>query len=116
MKRAVITGFGIVSAIGNNKEEVAESLKQGRSGIIAAPKMQELNFRSQVHGEPTLKPEEAADRRSRRFMGDGAAWNFKAMQEAIEDLGLTEEQISHPETGLVMGSGGPSTKTSPSCC
>jgi 3-oxoacyl-[acyl-carrier-protein] synthase I len=111
MKRAVITGFGIVSAIGNNKQEVLESLKLGRSGISFAPIMAEHHFKSCVHGQPTLSPDDAADRRSRRFMGDGAAWNFKAMQEAIEDSGLTDEQISHPDTGIVMGSGGPSTKT-----
>ena len=111
MKRAVITGVGIVSAIGNNKEEVCQSLKIGKSGIVSSSKMKELNFRSQVHGEPSLKPEEAADRRSRRFMGDGAAWNFHAMKEAIEDSGLSDEQVSHPDTGIVMGSGGPSTKS-----
>ena len=110
MKRAVITGFGIVSAIGNNKKEVLDSLKMGRSGITASHDMKEHHFKSCVHGMPTLLPEDAADRRVRRFMGDGAAWNFKAMQEAIDDSGLTSEQISHPETGIVMGSGGPSTK------
>lgn len=111
MKRAVITGMGIVSSIGNNQTEVLESLQKGRSGISHAPLMQQYNFKSQIHGQPTLAPEEAAERRARRFMGDGAAWNYRAMEEAIADSGLTEEQISNPETGLVMGSGGPSTKT-----
>lgn len=111
MKRAVITGIGIVCSIGNNKQEVLVSLQNGKSGITQALQMKEHGFKSCVHGQPTLPPEDAADRRSRRFMGDGAAWNFAAMQQAIDDSGLTEEQISHPETGIVMGSGGPSTKT-----
>lgn len=111
MKRAVITGIGIVSAIGNNKDEVLQSLKQGKSGITASSPMAEYNFKSRVHGQPTLDPQEAVDRRSRRFMGDGAAWNYVAMAEAISDSGLDENLVSHVNTGLVMGSGGPSTRT-----
>ncbi|MEM6603690.1 MAG: beta-ketoacyl-ACP synthase I [Pseudomonadota bacterium] len=111
MKRAVITGLGIVSAIGDNKDEVLTSLKAGRSAIAFSETMAAHKFKSCVHGQPVIAPEDAADRRARRFMGDGACWNYKAMQEAIADSGLTEDHISHPETGIVMGSGGPSTKT-----
>lgn len=111
MKRAVITGIGIVSSIGNNKEEVAQSLKQGKSGITSSNQMQVHNFKSCVHGQPNLNIEEVVDRRTRRFMGDGAAWNYVAMDEAIKDAGLDENLVSNVDTGLVMGSGGPSTKT-----
>ena len=111
MRRAVITGFGIVSPIGDNKEQVAESLKAGRSGIRFDADMDKYNFKSRVSGRPALSPDDAADRRARRFMGDGAAWNFAAMKEAIADSGLEEADISDPRTGLVCGSGGPSTKT-----
>ena len=111
MKRAVITGIGIVSSIGNNAQEVLESLRNGKSGIVHAPKYKELDFRCQVHGEPKLIPSETLDRRTIRFMGDGAAWNYIAMEQAIEDSGLGEGEISNERTGLVMGSGGPSTHT-----
>ena len=111
MRRAVITGIGIVSSIGNNAQEVLESLRNGKSGIVHAPKYQELDFRCQVHGEPKLIPSETLDRRTIRFMGDGAAWNYIAMEQAIEDSGLGEGEISNERTGLVMGSGGPSTHT-----
>ncbi len=111
MKRAVITGIGIVSAIGNHKEEVAGNLKAGFSGITASSMMHEYQFKSQVHGQPTLDIENAVDRRSKRFMGDGAAWNYIAMREAITDSGLDDTLVSHVDTGLIMGSGGPSTKT-----
>ncbi|MFT6083697.1 MAG: 3-oxoacyl-[acyl-carrier-protein] synthase-1 [Alphaproteobacteria bacterium] len=111
MKRAVITGIGIVSSIGNNKDEVAQNLKNGFSGISTSSMMQEHQFKSQVEGKPTLNLDEAVDRRARRFMGDGAAWNYAAMKQAITDSGLDDTLVSHPETGLVMGSGGPSTKT-----
>ncbi len=109
-RRVVVTGMGIVSSIGNNVAEVAQSLKDGRSGIVAAPTYTQLGFRSQVHAAPTLSPDDAADRRARRFMGDGAAWNFAAMAQAIEDAGLEEHLVSNPRTGMVMGSGGPSTR------
>jgi 3-oxoacyl-[acyl-carrier-protein] synthase I len=111
MKRAVITGIGIVSSIGNNKQEVATNLKKGFCGITQSPMMKAHQFKSQIHGEPILNLDDAVDRRSRRFMGDGAAWNYVAMQEAIIDSGLSEDDVSNVDTGLVMGSGGPSTKT-----
>ncbi|MGQ3071902.1 MAG: beta-ketoacyl-ACP synthase I [Ferrovibrionaceae bacterium] len=110
MRRVVVTGLGIVSSIGNNADEVAESLKAGRSGIVAAPEYKELGFRSQVYGAITLDLDAAVDRRVRRFMGDGAAYNYVAAQEAIRMAGLTEAQISNERTGLIMGSGGPSTR------
>jgi 3-oxoacyl-[acyl-carrier-protein] synthase I len=111
MKRAVITGIGIVSPIGSNQAEVKESLMAGKSGISSDPDMARYHFRSRVSGRPSLAPEDAADRRARRFMGDGAAWNYAAMQEAIRDSGLNPQEVSHERTGLVCGSGGPSTKT-----
>jgi len=110
VRRAVITGIGIVSSIGDNKEEVLESLKQGKSGISHADEYEEKGFRSHVYGKPKLDIEGALDRKLRRFMGDGAAYNYIAMEQAIADSGLTENEISHERTGLIMGSGGPSTR------
>ena len=110
MRRVVVTGLGIVSCIGNNKSEVLESLKTGKSGIEFCEKYAELGFRSHVHGSIKLDIEEALDRKTRRFLGDGAAYNYIAMQEAIEDSGLDEFDVSNERTGLIMGSGGPSTK------
>ena len=110
MRRVVVTGIGIVSCIGNNKEEVLKSLKDGKSGITHSSEHQELGFRSQVYGKPTLDPEEYLEKKERRFMGNGAAWNYIAMQQAIEDSGLEESDIVNENTGLIMGSGGPSTK------
>ncbi len=109
MRRAVITGIGIVSSIGNNKEEVRESLRDGKSGISFAPEYKELGFRSQVHGAPEIDLGEAIDRKLKRFMGDGAAFNYVAMVEAIADAGLEQGDVSNERTGLIMGSGGPST-------
>ncbi|WP_341328244.1 beta-ketoacyl-ACP synthase I [Methylotuvimicrobium sp. KM2] len=109
MKRVVVTGLGIVSSIGNNREEVVDSLKQGRSGISFANDYQELGFRSHVRGAINIDLNEFIDRKIKRFMGDGAAFNYVAMQQAIEDSGLEESEISNFRTGLVMGSGGPST-------
>ena len=109
MRRAVITGIGIVSSIGNNKEEVGESLRDGKSGISFAPEYKELGFRSQVHGAPEIDLGEAIDRKLKRFMGDGAAFNYVAMVEAIADAGLEQGDVSNERTGLIMGSGGPST-------
>ncbi len=109
MRRAVITGIGIVSSIGSNKEEVRESLRDGRSGISFAPEYKELGFRSQVHGAPDIDLGEAIDRKLKRFMGDGAAFNYVAMVEAIADAGLEQGDVSNERTGLIMGSGGPST-------
>ncbi len=110
MRKVVVTGLGIISCIGSNAQDVSASLYEGRSGITHAPEYQELGFRSHVHGAPAVDIESAIDKRVRRFMGDGAAWNYIAMQQAIADAGLREDEISHPRTGLIMGSGGPSTK------
>jgi len=110
MRRVVITGLGIVSSIGNNAQEVLASLREGRSGISAAPDYAEHGFRCQVHGVPDVNLTEAVDKRQLRFMGDGAAYNYIAMEQAIADSGLEDGEVSHPKTGLVMGSGGPSTK------
>ena len=110
MRRVVVTGLGIVSSIGGDAEEVTQSLREGRSGIVAAPDYARLNFRSQVHGAPNVDIEALVDKRMRRFMGDGAAWNAIAMQQAIADAGLAPDEVSHERTGLIMGSGGPSTK------
>lgn len=111
MKRAVITGIGIVSSIGNNQQEVLESLKTGRSGITRAQEFADLGLRSQVWGNIKLDPSELIDRKAMRFMGDAAAYAYLAMQEAMADAGLSEEQISDPRIGLVVGSGGASSKT-----
>ena len=109
MRRVVVTGLGVVASIGNNKQEVLDSLKTGRSGIRFAETYAEMGFRSHVHGDIRIDLDGAIDRRLRRFMGDGAAFNYIAMQEAIADAGLTANEVSHERTGLVMGSGGPST-------
>jgi len=109
MRRVVITGMGIISSIGNNIEEVTAALKSGKSGIIAAPEYAENGFRSQIHGMPQINPAEHIDKRQMRFMGPGAAYNYLAMEQAIADSGLEESDVSNPRTGLVMGSGGPST-------
>ena len=110
MRRVVVTGIGIVSSIGNNSQEVLASLREGRSGVVRAEKYAELGFRSQVHGAPTLDPESMVDRRAMRFHGGGTAWNHVAMDQAIQDAGLSEAEISHERTGLIMGSGGPSVR------
>src|SRR5690606_2656956 len=109
MRRVVVTGVGIVSSIGNNRQEVVESLKAGRSGIVFAEDHAEHGFRSQVKGAINIKLEDHVDRRLLRFMGPGAAYNYIAMQQAIEDAGLSEAEVSHERSGLIMGSGGPST-------
>ncbi len=109
MKRVVVTGIGIVSSIGNNAQEVVASLREAKSGIVKADKYAELGFRCQVHGAPSLDWEDAIDRKVRRFMGAGAGWNYVAMEQAIQDSGLEESDISNEGTGLIMGSGGPST-------
>jgi len=110
MKRVAVTGLGIVSSIGNNKEEVTTSLREGKSGISFAPDYAERGFRSHVHGAPTINLSDFVDRKQRRFMGDGAAYNYVAMEQAITDAGLEESDVSNDRTGLIMGSGGPSTK------
>jgi 3-oxoacyl-[acyl-carrier-protein] synthase-1 len=111
MRRVVVTGLGIVSSIGNNTQEVLASLREAKSGIVRAEKYAELGFRSQVHGAPTLDPSEIVDRRAMRFHAGGTGWNHVAMDQAILDAGLTSAEISHERTGIIMGSGGPSTRT-----
>src|SRR5262252_2699193 len=110
MRRVVVTGIGIVSSIGNNSQEVLASLRETRSGISRAEKYAELGFRCQVHGAPTLAADEAIDRRAMRFLGGGVAWNHIAMEQAIRDAGLEPSEVSHDMTGIIMGSGGPSTR------
>ena len=109
MRRVAITGIGIVSSIGNNVEEVTASLRNSTSGIVAAPEYAELGFRSQVHGKVKLDVTEHIDRKQLRFMGEGAAYAVLAMEQAIKDAGLDDGLVSHIKTGLVAGSGGPST-------
>jgi 3-oxoacyl-[acyl-carrier-protein] synthase-1 len=109
MKRVVVTGIGIVSSLGNNIAEVAESLYSGKSGITSSEEYAELGFRSHVHAPISIDPDERIDRKIRRFMGNGAAYNYLAMEEAINDAGLSESEVSNPRSGLIMGSGGPST-------
>ena len=109
MRRVVVTGLGVVSSIGNNKQEVLDSLQAGRSGITFCDTYAEMGFRSHIHGNIKLDLDAALDRKLRRFMGDGAAFNYLAMQEAIVDAGLTPAEVSHERTGLIAGSGGPST-------
>jgi 3-oxoacyl-[acyl-carrier-protein] synthase-1 len=110
MRRVVVTGIGIVSSIGNNADEVLASLRAARSGIVRADKYAELGFRCQVHGAPTLNPETLIDRRAMRFHATGTAWNHVAMDQAIADSGLETSDVVNPRTGIVMGSGGPSTR------
>jgi 3-oxoacyl-[acyl-carrier-protein] synthase-1 len=109
MRRVVVTGMGIVSSIGNNTQEVTANLREAKSGISRADKYAELGFRCQVHGAPSLDPSEVVDRRAMRFLGGGAAWNHVAMEQAIRDAGLEDSEISNERTGIIMGSGGPST-------
>ena len=109
MRRAVVTGLGIVSSIGNNKDEVLDSLREGRSGITFCEVYRDMGFRSHVHGSLKVTLEDVLDRKVRRFMGDGAAYNYLAMEQAVADAGLTQDEVSNERTGLIMGSGGPST-------
>ena len=111
MRRVVVTGMGIVSSIGNNSQEVLASLREAKSGISRADKYAELGFRCQVHGMPQIEAETMIDRRAMRFLGRGAAWNHIAMEQAIRDSGVEEGDISNPRTGIIMGSGGPTTST-----
>ncbi|WP_134678905.1 beta-ketoacyl-ACP synthase I [Paracoccus ravus] len=111
MRRVVVTGLGIVSSIGNNASEVLASLKAGKSGITANEDMKEYGFRSQVAGAVKLDPKELIDKRVLRFMGPGAAYGYLAMQQAITDAGLEESDVVNPRTGLIAGSGGPSTSS-----
>ena len=111
MRRVVITGLGIVSSIGDTAEAVTDSLRHARSGISRSEPMAEHGFKSQVWGQPKTDVTEALDKKTRRFMGEGAAWNYIAMRDAIQDAGLADDEVSHEMTGIVMGSGGPSTET-----
>ena len=111
MKRVVVTGMGIVSSIGNNTQEVLASLREGRSGIVRADRYAELGFRCQVHGAPDIDVEAMIDRRAMRFHGGGTAWNHVAMDQAIRDGGFEPDDVSNDRTGIIMGSGGPSTRT-----
>ena len=110
MKRVVVTGIGIVSAIGDNADEVAASLKAGRSGVVAAPEYAELGFKCQVHARPKANPAEHVDKRVYRFMGEGAGWAYMSMAQAIADAGLEDGDISNERTGLIIGTGGPSVE------
>ena len=109
MQRVVVTGMGVVSPIGNNQREVLESLREVRSGIVFCEEYRERGFRSHVQGSIDIDLDQIIERKLRRFMGDGAAYNYVAMQEAIADAGLEPDDVSNERTGLVMGSGGPST-------
>jgi 3-oxoacyl-[acyl-carrier-protein] synthase I len=111
MRRVVVSGMGIVSSIGNSTQEVLASLREARSGVVFADKYKELGFRCQVHGAPQLDPTGVVDRRAMRFHGGGTAWNHVAMEQAIRDAGLEPDEVSNERTGIIMGSGGPSTRT-----
>ena len=110
MRRVVVTGMGIVSPIGNSAQEVLASLREAKSGIVKAETYADMGFRCQVHGAPNIDWESMIDRKVRRFMGAGAAWNYIAMEQAIRDAGLEEAEVSNEKTGMIMGSGGPSTR------
>jgi len=111
MRRVAVTGIGIVSSIGNNANEVTAALREARSGIVAAPEYADLGFRCQVHGKPQIDWEAMVDRRAARFLAAGTGYAHIAMQQAIADAGLAEDEVSNDRTGLVVGSGGPSTRT-----
>ena len=110
MKRTVVTGIGIVSCLGNNKKEVYQSLLNSKSGITFCEEYKEYNLKSNIHGKPNIKLEDHIDRKIIRFMGDGSAYNYIAMNEAVKDSGLGEKDVSNISTGMIMGSGGPSIK------
>lgn len=111
MRRVVVTGMGIVSCIGNNVQEVLASLKEGKSGITASPEYAEIGFRSQVYGKPNIDLKDHIDKRLYRFMGDTAAYTHLSMEQAIADAGLEEGDVSNERTGIIVGSGGPSTRS-----
>ena len=110
MKRVVVTGIGVVSCLGNNQEEVYQSLLNSKSGITFCEEYKEYNLKSNIHGKPNIKLEDHIDRKILRFMGDGSAYNYIAMKEAIKDSGLDESDVSNISSGMIMGSGGPSIK------
>src|ERR1700749_1427647 len=109
MRRVVVTGIGVVSSIGNDADEVLASLREARSGVVAAPKYAELGFRCQVHAAPQIDWEALVDRRAARFLAPGMAYAHISMDQAIADAGLTPEDVSHERTGIIVGEGGPST-------
>ncbi|MHC5306454.1 beta-ketoacyl-ACP synthase I [Bartonella sp. LJL80] len=111
MRRVVVTGMGIVSSIGNNPQAVLNSLREAKSGITFSQEYADMGFRSQVYGMPDVDIEALVDRRAMRFHGRGTAWNHIAMDQAVADAGLTPEEVSNPQTGIIMGSGGPSTRS-----
>ncbi|MDZ4777595.1 MAG: beta-ketoacyl-ACP synthase I [Alphaproteobacteria bacterium] len=111
MRRVVVTGIGIVSSIGNNANEVMASLREARSGVTRAPEYAELGFRCHVHASPTLDWESVVDRRAARFLAQGTGWAHVAMEQAIRDSGLEENEVSNDRTGIIVGEGGPSTRT-----
>ncbi|MBV8425916.1 MAG: beta-ketoacyl-ACP synthase I, partial [Hyphomicrobiales bacterium] len=111
MRRVVLTGMGIVSSIGNNTQEVLASLREAKSGITFQPEYAERGMRCAVAGAPTLNAEDYVDRRAMRFHGGGTAWNHVAMEQAVRDSGLEPHEVSNERTGIIMGSGGPSTRT-----
>ncbi len=111
MKRVVVTGMGIISSIGSNTQQVLGSLREAKSGITASEDFAKYGFRCQVQGDPGIDPFEVLDRRTARFMSKGTAWNYIAMEQAIADSGLEESDVINPATGIIMGSGGPSTRT-----
>ena len=108
MRRVVITGLGVVSCLGNNQEEVHQSLLNSKSGISFAEEYKEHNLKSNIHGKPNINLSDHVDRKALRFMGSGSAYNYVAMKEAIQDSGLKDNDVSNISTGMVMGSGGPS--------
>lgn len=110
MRRVVVTGIGIVSAIGENADAVANSLKAGKSGVVKAQDYADLGFRCQVHARPSVNPAEHVDKRAYRFMGEGSGWCYMSMEQAIADAGLAPDEVSHERTGLIVGTGGPSTE------
>ena len=110
MRRVVVTGMGIVSSIGNNTQEVLASLREAKSGLVRADKYAELGFRCQVHAPPRIDWEAMVDRRAARFLAQGTAFSHIAMEQAIADAGLAESDVSNERTGLIVGSGGPSTR------
>ena len=110
MKRTVITGIGVVSCLGNNQEEVYQSLLNTKSGITFSEEYKEYNLKSHVHGIPNIKLEDYVDRKTIRFMGPGSAYNYISMAEAVKDSGLQEKEVNNISTGMIMGSGGPSIK------
>ena len=111
MRRVVVSGMGVVSSIGNNTNEVLASLREAKSGVTAAPEYAELGFRCQVHAPPQIDWEAMVDRRAARFLAQGTAFSHIAMEQAIADAGLEEAEVSHEKTGLIVGSGGPSTRS-----